>query len=209
MKILAVSDQVVEGLYSPTVKEQFRDVKMIISCGDLNYDYLEYLLTMLNIPLYYVPGNHDPLYREHDPETHVAGGVNLDQRIVYEKGLLLGGLGGCIRYRPDGFNQYTQATMYARLPALFPCLLWNFIRHRRMLDILVTHSPPDGIHDDDDPPHRGLRAINWLIRWAKPRYVFHGHTHVYRRNLVPTNAVVGPTTIINVYPYRVIEVSHV
>jgi Icc-related predicted phosphoesterase len=207
MKILAVSDQIVDGLYSPAVGAQFNGMSLLVGCGDLDYSYLEFLLTMLNIPLYYVPGNHDPLYNRNQAGAHVEGGLNIDRMVVRTKGLTVAGLGGCIRYRPDGINQYTQEEMYGRLIALFPGLLWNLIRHGRALDILVTHSPPDGIHDDDDPPHRGLRAINWLIGWAKPRYVLHGHVHIYRRNLVSMNTLIGHTSVINVYPYRVIQVD--
>ena len=64
MKILAVSDMVVDRLYSAQVAERFHDVEMIIGCGDLPYEYLEFLVTSMNIPLVYVPGNHDPAYDE-------------------------------------------------------------------------------------------------------------------------------------------------
>jgi uncharacterized protein len=58
------------------------------------------------------------------------------------------------------------------------------------IDILITHSPPFGIHDDDTQAHRGLKAMNWLIRIARPRYHFHGHTHFYRRNLEASETVI-------------------
>ncbi|HQL39920.1 MAG TPA: hypothetical protein PKV95_10625, partial [Anaerolineaceae bacterium] len=58
MKILSVSDLEMGFLYSPRIAERFYDVDMIISCGDLPYYYLEYMISMLNIPLYYVRGNH-------------------------------------------------------------------------------------------------------------------------------------------------------
>ena len=52
-----------------------------------------------------------------------------------------------------------------------------------------------------------MKAINWLIRMAKPRYHFHGHTHFQRGNLAASETVLGVTKIINVYPYKVIEVN--
>ena len=58
MKILAVSDTEVPILYSPSIVQRFRDVDVIISCGDLPYYYLEYMISMLDVPLYYVRGNH-------------------------------------------------------------------------------------------------------------------------------------------------------
>ena len=38
----------------------FSEIELILGCGDLPYPYLENLLTFLNVPLFYVPGNHDP-----------------------------------------------------------------------------------------------------------------------------------------------------
>ena len=60
MKILAVSDQVVERLYSLVPQGHFTGVEMILGCGDLPYSYLEFIVSMLNVQMLYVPGNHDP-----------------------------------------------------------------------------------------------------------------------------------------------------
>ena len=38
---------------------------------------------------------------------------------------------------------------------LTPQLLWNRQRYGRYLDVLVTHSPPFGVHDRPDLPHYG------------------------------------------------------
>ena len=62
MKILAVSDQVVERLYSLVPQGHFTGVEMILGCGDLPYSYLEFMVSMLNVPIFYVPGNHDPAH---------------------------------------------------------------------------------------------------------------------------------------------------
>ena len=208
VKILAVSDQVVERLYTLSSSGQFQEVEQILGCGDLPYPYLEYLVTMLNIPLLYVPGNHDPQFDLKYANSRAQGGSNLDLKTVRYNKFLLGGLGGCIRYRPDGTNQYTQAEAYSRAFRLIPRLLINRIQYGRALDILISHSPPFGIHDDTDPAHRGLKALNWLIRVAKPRYHFHGHTHFYKTNLANAETTIGITKIINVYPYKLIKVSH-
>jgi len=205
MKILVVSDEVVERLYTLAANHHFDDVDLILGCGDLPYEYLEYLLTITNLPLFYVPGNHDPVYRRSVPNSRAEGGVNLDQRVTRCGGLLIGGLGGSIRYRPDGVNQYTQFEMYFRALKLLPALLFNKLRYGRALDILITHSPPSGIHDDDSNVHRGLKAINRLLRWAKPTYHFHGHTHFYRQNLEPRITQFHETQVMNVHPYKVIE----
>lgn len=209
MKILTVSDQVVERLYTLSANQYFDNVDLIFGCGDLPYQYLEYLLTVINRPLFYVPGNHDPKYNVHHHASKAEGGINIDQRCLRVGDLLIAGLGGSIRYRPDGVNQYTQSEMYLRALKLLPALLLNRLRYGRALDILVTHSPPFGIHDDDTQAHQGLKALNLLIRWAKPRYLFHGHTHFYRQNLEACVSQTGETQVMNIYPYKVIEINHV
>lgn len=208
MKILAVSDEVVERLYGLCTNGHFRDIELVVGCGDLPYPYLENLLTFLNVPLMYVPGNHDPTYNAENHLAHVEGGSNLDLKLTRYKKFLIGGFGGCIQYRPDGTNQYTQAEAYLRAFQLFPRLILNRMNYGRALDILITHSPPFGIHDDDSHAHRGLKAINWLLRVAQPRYHFHGHTHFQRRNLSASDTQHGITRIMNVFPYQIIDVSH-
>ncbi len=43
---------------SPALKQVARDVELIVSCGDLPSHYLEYIVFHVNVPLYYVMGNH-------------------------------------------------------------------------------------------------------------------------------------------------------
>ena len=208
VKILVLSDEVVERLYSLCTSGHFGDIELILGCGDLPYPYLENLLTFLNLPLLYVPGNHDPTYNPENPLAHAEGGSNLDLKLTRYKKFLIGGFGGSIRYRPDGTNQYTQAEAYFRAFQLLPRLFLNRVNYGRSLDILITHSPPHGIHDEETQSHQGLKAINWILRMAKPRYHFHGHTHFQRRNLSPSETTRSPTKIVHVFPYKIIEVSH-
>jgi len=123
---------------------------------------------------------------------------------VREHGLLMAGLGGSMRYRP-GPHQYTEMEMAARVARLIPRLWWNRLRYGRFLDIVVTHAPPKGIHDGVDPAHVGFAAFNRVIAAYRPRYFLHGHSHVYRRDAV-TSTQVGRTLVLNVCPYRLIEV---
>ncbi|MCP4141734.1 MAG: metallophosphoesterase [Chloroflexi bacterium] len=209
MKVLALSDEVIDRLYTLAANQDFKDIDLLLGCGDLPYDYLEYLLTVARIPLYYVPGNHDPVYKENISDSRAEGGINLDQKAVRFKNFLIAGIGGSIRYRPDGVNQYTQAEMYFRVLKLLPALLLNRLRYGRALDILITHSPPFGIHDKDSQAHQGLKALNLLLRWAKPRYHFHGHTHFYRQNLESSTTKHGKTQIMNIHPYKKIEIEDI
>lgn len=206
MKILAVSDQVVERIYTLATAGHFQDVELILGCGDLPYNYLEYLVTILNKPLFYVPGNHDPVFNLNDVRSKAEGGSNLDLRTVCHKKYLIGGFGGSIRYRPDGTNQYTQSEAYLRAINMVPRLILNRVRYGRALDILISHSPSFGIHDDTDPAHNGLKALSWLLRLAKPRYHFHGHTHFYRNNIAEFDSTIDSTRVINVFPYKVVEI---
>lgn len=206
MKILAISDMVVERLYTTKVAEHFRDVELVLGCGDLPYDYLEFLVTSLNVPLLYVPGNHDPAYAENNPASHAEGCEHMDREVRSVKGLNIAGLGGSIRYRPGSPNQYTQSQMYSRISSFIPKLLWFLPRHGNVLDILIAHSPPRGIHDDNDQAHTGFSAFRDFISTFKPRYFLHGHTMVYKCNIETPITKVGTTTVINVYPYRLLEI---
>lgn len=207
MKILALSDEVVDFIYSPAVKERYADVDLIVGCGDLPFYYLEFVVSILNKPLYMVPGNHDaPNQYMSDGRVvhHAEGTVDLDGQVASENNLLLAGLGGSIRYRPTGEHQYTQGEMQRRVMALTPNLWWNRIRHGRFVDILIAHSPPKGIHDRVDLAHIGFVAFNDFIKHFRPRFLLHGHSHVYQPNTV-TRTMVGETEVINVYPYCLIE----
>jgi Icc-related predicted phosphoesterase len=207
MKILAVSDEVVDRLYSAQVGQHLRDIDLVLGCGDLPYEYLEFLVSTLNVPLVYVPGNHDPLYNQENPATQAEGCLFLDKHVMQVKGITLAGLGGSIRYKPGHPNQYTQLEMYWRVYSFMPSLIWNQRHTGRVLDIMVAHSPPRGIHDESDPAHIGFSAFKDLIRIIKPRYFLHGHTIAYKSNLVPSVTQVDGTTILNIYPYRLLEVE--
>ena len=77
MKILAIADVEQSWLTTGFDPERLRGVNMIISCGDLPARYLEHVVTMANLPLLYVPGNHATAYRAHAPE----GCDSIDGRI--------------------------------------------------------------------------------------------------------------------------------
>ncbi len=211
MKILALSDEVVELVYSPEVKAHYGNVDLVLGCGDLPFYYLEYVVTLLNKPLYYVPGNHDHAIQFMSDGRMVKdaeGCINLDGQLAREGELLLAGLGGSVRYKAEGLHQYTQAEMRLRVAGLWSGLLRNRLRHGRALDILITHAPPRGIHDAKDPAHIGFEAFLPLLRLARPRYLLHGHSHVWSPSQV-THTRYTATEVINVYPSLVLEVERV
>ena len=209
MKILAVSDQVLEYIYQPNVKELYPDVELIIGCGDLPFYYLEFLVSALDVPLVYVRGNHDrgPQYTvEGRVLTEVQGGIDLHGRSLRLQNLLLAGLEGSMRYRPGAPLMYSEAEMRWQVARLLPRLLWNRVRYGRFLDILITHSPPFGIHDRPDQAHIGFKSFLPFLRLFKPRYLLHGHIHIYRQDTI-RHTHYHNTDIINVFPVQIIDFS--
>jgi uncharacterized protein len=196
MKILALSDEVVPFIYSATVREHFGDVGLIVACGDLPAEYLEYVVTQLNVPLVYVPGNHDP------DDYVVHGGESIDGRWQRTNGVAVAGLGGSQRYKPHGKHQYTEDEMFARAARL----LLTSRMAGRTIDLFVAHAAPLGVHDGPDRVHAGFRAFHTFLRAGRPRLMLHGHTHV-QRNLETTVTRVYNTEVINVFPYRLVELE--
>jgi Icc-related predicted phosphoesterase len=208
MKILSVSDEVVPTIYHASVRERMSDVELILGCGDLPPSYLEYIISTLDIPCFYVPGNHDAAPEHTDYGKSVsapAGAVSLDGRVVKHGGLVLAGLGGSIWYN-GGKYQYTQRVMVARLAAMLPRLLLHRRQNGYGADIFITHSPPAGINDGTGA-HAGFRAFRWLIEHFPPRYLIHGHIHLNYRMTPDVETVVGDTRVINTCGYRVLTVE--
>ncbi len=209
MKILAVSDRVLDKLYNSQTRQLLPDIDLIIGCGDLPLYYLDFLTSALDAPLVFVRGNHDggPQYAEHGRMwREVRGGTDIHGQIVARKGLILAGLQGSMRYKPHAEYMYSESEMRLVVAQMVPRLLWNRRRFGRALDILVTHSPPYGIHDRPDLPHTGFKVFLSFLRLFKPRYHLHGHVHVYRPNEAVSTHY-GETNIINVYPYKVLEIE--
>ncbi len=207
MRILAISDKIDPALYNPAMREIVGAIDLLISCGDVPNYYIDFIASMLDVRSLMVNGNHAAGEEFRDrwdldpPQRHP---MDIDQRVVMEKGLLIAGLDGSIRYNRNPRFQYSQNEMWLKTLGLAPQLLWNRITHGRALDIVVTHSPPAGIHDGPDRPHQGFAAFLWLMRTFKPRYLLHGHKHVYRNDEV-TMTQFGATAVVNVYPWRILE----
>lgn len=203
MKILSLSDQVLEFIYTPSVAERFAKVDFVLGCGDLPYYYLEYLVDVLAKPVYFVRGNHAAeLEYSAAGEGRRApwGAVDLHGRVVNFEGLLLAGFEGSVRYRPGPF-MYTQSEMWGLVLRMAPRLLINKLIHGRALDVLATHAPPSDVQDAPDPAHRGFKAFRWLLKVFKPPYHFHGHIHVYHKD-APVLTRFHNTLVVNTYGYR-------
>lgn len=207
MRVLVVSDKVVPHLYSECVAQIVGPVDLLLSCGDLPPHYLDFLASVLNVPFYFVHGNHPRGALARDSRhPSLPPGANLHRRIVYHRGLLIAGLEGSRRYRPYAPFQYTEGEMRAHCLSLVPRLLWNRLVHGRYLDVLITHAPPRHIHDAEDLAHQGFVCFRWFMRVFRPRYLIHGHKHVYRHD-EQTVTQFGETTVINTYPYTVLDLE--
>ncbi len=208
MKLLAVSDVEIGFLYSPMIRDRYQDVDLILSCGDLPYYYIEYMVSMLNVPCYFVRGNHAS-DREFGAGGIIRrfpwGAVDLHHRCVEDDtGLLMAGLEGSLRYN-RGTHQYTQSEYWSMVLSFVPRFLYNKARLGRYLDVFISHAPPWQIHDADDLSHRGINAFRWLISVFQPTYFLHGHIHVYRQDTV-TRSMIGKTIVQNVFGYKVLTI---
>lgn len=201
MKLLAISDQRLPQMQIATyLKEQYGDVSAVISCGDMDPDYLNFIVTVLSVPLFYVRGNHDTNYTEDSP-----GGVDLHMRREVFDGIRLAGLEGSIRYN-KGEPQYSQFGMYLNVLQMLPPLILRRLLKGYGVDIMVCHSPPRYIHDAEDRAHQGFKALRWLIRLARPRYLIHGHVDIYDQRTTRETDFLG-TRVININPSKLIEIE--
>jgi Icc-related predicted phosphoesterase len=195
LKILCVADEIDLVVYSSSVKERFGDTDLILSAGDLPDEYLEFIVSMLNKPIISVAGNHD--------SSDTLG--RLSFAIRKEAGVRVLGIPGCMLYS-GGSHQYSNASMAFRILALFPALAARRILKGRSVDIILAHSPPKGVGDGEDLPHRGFSIFPWLIRFAKPLYFIHGHVHLYDKGS-PREFWIEGTKIVNVYGHTIISLA--
>ena len=96
--------------------------------------------------------------------------------------------------------------MWGNIARMIPGLLHNRLRYGRWLDVLVCHSPPMGIHDETDRAHTGFRSFLAFMHYFRPRYLLHGHIHIYRNDAI-TWTRYEETDVVNVYPYRILEID--
>ena len=73
------------------------------------------------------------------------------------------------------------------------------------VDVLLTHAPPRGLGDEEDRPHHGIEALHPVLARLQPRWHLHGHIHPHGHPRPDRTA--GVTTIRNVIPYRLMEIT--
>jgi predicted phosphodiesterase len=208
-RVLTVSDEVVESLWTERLAERHGDVDLVLGAGDLPFDYLEFLASALDRPLVFVPGNHDADLAGYSRTMGLSlhsgfparypgpmGGSNADGQVVEVAGLRIAGLGGSIRYN-DGPNQWTERQQSRRAARLVRAA------RKKPVDILLTHSPPLGVGDRDDPPHRGFACLHDVVTRLRPGVMVHGHIHPHGQP-VPDRRM-GGTRVLNTVGYRILD----
>ncbi len=232
MKILCLSDYVDPLIYNQNIRQVFSDVDLILCAGDLPLDYIDFVVTMLNKPTYFIFGNHNlndfGYYHKsaanlqgQNPEDYRKasfghGGTYAGFKVLEEKNLqitdpvtgkrtplLIAGISGSLEYN-KGLNQYTERQMKNRLRLMIPALIKNKIKYGRYLDILLTHASPRHIHDKEDPCHKGFECFNWFIKKFNPTYLVHGHIHLYDARETRITKT-GETTVVNAYAHWIIN----
>ena len=191
MRVLAVADMESPCYYDYYTPGKLDEFDLILACGDLSREYLEFLATLAHCPVVYVRGNHDDSFAQAPPE----GCICAEDRIVVCRGLRIMGLGGSYRYR-NGSNMYTERQMCRRIQRM-QLQLWK----NRGFDILLTHAPARHINDLNTASHRGFQCFAELLDQYQPKYFIHGHIHRNYGMNIPQRTVRGETNIINAYNY--------
>ena len=195
MKILLVADEEDRSLWDYYTPGKLSGIDLILSAGDLKPEYLSFLVTLANRPLYYVHGNHDGIYEKRPPE----GCECIDDRLVTVNGVRILGLGGSRKYN-EGPYQYTDAEMARRIfKSRFKC------RRAGGVDIILTHAPAFGYGDEDNLAHRGFECFLPMMDRYQPKYLVHGHVHKSYGHDLQRELSYGETTIVNCSGKYIIE----
>ena len=198
MKILTVSDYVINNLYDRLSHQLESGIDLIISCGDLAPEYLSYLSSSFKAPLYYISGNHDIRYQNKPPE----GCMDIHCQLVQFDQLKILGLEGS-RWYNGGPYQYTEKQMKGFIRKLRPKIWW-----KGGVDIIVTHAPPRHINDQEDRCHRGFKSYRWLIDHYNPKLFIHGHIHRLFIKDSQRITSVNTTKVINTYGYYLCDINY-
>ena len=197
MKILTIGDTPCKALWDYFDQARLDGIDLILSSGDLPAEYLSFLVTFAHCPLLYVHGNHDDRYAVKPPE----GCVSVEDALITYKGLRILGLGGSFLYN-NGVNQYTEQQMLRRIRKL-RFKIWR----AGGVDLLLTHAPARGLHDQEDLAHRGFQAFYQILDRYEPSYMVHGHVHMNYGYKVPRLSQYHKTTVINSYERYVLEIE--
>ncbi len=196
LRLLSVSDYIDKGLSQQVEAKTIGPVDLIISCGDLEPEYLSFLRDRLDAPLFYVKGNHDLRYTDTNP----VGCENIHARVVTFRGMNILGLEGSMWYN-GGVNQYTESMMKKTIAGM-----WFKIWRKKGIHMVIAHASPRHIHDKEDRCHLGFESFVSLIKKRQPQYFIHGHVHEAFKDLEERITRVDQTQVINTCGFAILEV---
>ena len=75
------------------------------------------------------------------------------------------------------------------------------------VDIVVTHAPPTGLGDDEDPAHWGFDALVELLDKYHPPILVHGHVHTAYNHQIPREIEYQGTRVLNACERYVFEIE--
>lgn len=225
MKILAVSDKENTQLQNSILKntDLLKNIDLIISCGDLSKNYLEFLVDGIKKELLFVEGNHPTIKQSskscfekvvskvyEDENYFDYGGINLHSRIHIYNDYILVGFEGSMKYNGKSF-QYSEKEMSKIVNkvsfAIKKQQFKDFIFGRKKKDIIVvSHAPVAQIHDKDDICHKGFVCFRTFIEKFNPVLWLHGHIH-YEGQTNEQISNLNDTLIVNTYGVHLIDIK--
>lgn len=156
----------------------------VVGLGDLEPDDLD-PVARFGLPVLGVYGNHDD-----GRYLQATNATDLHLRAADLDGVTFAGFEGCPRYRRGAQLQYSQREA-RRLARRIP-----------RADVLVTHAPPAGVHEEpDDRVHAGFAGLRDYVERVQPRLHLHGHTPAPPRG----DAHIGDTRVVHVVGHRLLE----
>lgn len=196
MRILLLADEESKYYWDFFEKQKLEGIDLIISCGDLAPQYLEFLATFAKVPILYVHGNHDYCYDDTPP----GGCICIDDDIYVHEGFRIMGLGGCMCYNMGAY-QFTEKDMKKRIKKLK-----RKLRKHKGIDILITHAPAYRINDSTDLPHTGFQAFKDLMDEYKPKLFAHGHVHINYGRDFKRLSTYNETIVVNAFEKYIIDI---
>ena len=191
LRLLALADEPDPTLESRATRDSLGPVEMILGCGDLTPDYLEFAADAFCAPLHYVRGNHDAgMAWDAGTRDGTCPMPLPDGRVLEEAGVRIVGFGGSPKYSRAGY-ELTQGTMWWRV------LRFAATQRQGTPLLVLTHAAPRGANDALDRAHRGFPAFRWLAERLRPPLWLHGHTTLVRRDHASRTARIGPTLLYN------------
>jgi hypothetical protein len=188
IRILAASDEPDAALSHEVNRDALGAIDLIVTCGDLESDWIAYLGDVFNAPIVRVLGNHD---------------VRPDEPAVAVPDPLIAGIADGLAVPVVGLSWPGQP------PTRAPFLAWRQVigialrRLGRRPVVIASHIAPAGLGDAPDPYHQGVRAYRWLLHRLRPPLWLHGHTTL--ASITDWRVTEGDTIVANVTGSLLVE----